>query len=64
MDPTVHEEKLIIGYHKDEEPLFFNIYINDLFMFVTDCMICDYVDDTTTYVSDYKHPDIWLLVPK
>ena len=39
-------------------PLLFNIYINDLFMFVSSSMICNYVDDTTIYASDYKKEDI------
>ena len=33
-------------------PSLFNIYINDLFMFVSDSMICNYDDDTTIYASD------------
>ena len=32
-------------------PLLFNIYINDLLMFVPDIDICNYADDTTLYVS-------------
>ena len=28
-------------------PLLFNIYINDLFMFVRDTQICNYTDGTT-----------------
>ena len=39
-------------------PLLFNIFINDLFMFVSDSMICNYADDTTIYVSDYKNEEI------
>ena len=30
-------------------PLLFNIFINDLFMFVSDSMTCNYADDTTIY---------------
>ena len=33
-------------------PLLFNIYLNDLFMFVNDAEICNYADDTTIYASD------------
>ena len=33
-------------------PLLFNIYINDLLMFVPDIEICNYADDTTLYASD------------
>ena len=33
-------------------PLLFNIYLNDLFMFVKDTQICNYTDDTTIYACD------------
>ena len=33
-------------------PLLFNIYFNDLFMFVNDAQICNYADDTTIYACD------------
>ena len=33
-------------------PLLFNIYINDLFMFVKDAQICSYADVTTIYTCD------------
>ena len=33
-------------------PLLFNIYINDLFMFVKDAQICNYADDTTIFACD------------
>ena len=33
-------------------PLIFNIYVNDLLMFVPDIEICNYADDTTLYASD------------
>ena len=39
-------------------PLLFNIYINDLFMSVSNSIICNNVDDTTIYVSDYKNEEI------
>ena len=39
-------------------PLLFNIYLNDLFMFVTDCKICNYADDTTIYVCDGNHENV------
>ena len=39
-------------------PLLFNIYLNDLFMFVTDCKICNYADDTTIYVCDGNHGNV------
>ena len=33
-------------------PLLFNIYLNDLFMFVKDAQICNYADDSTIYACD------------
>ena len=39
-------------------PLLFNIYLNDQFMFVTDCKICNYADDTTIYVCDGNHKNV------
>ena len=39
-------------------PLLFNIYLNDLFMFVTDCKIYNYADDTTIYVCDGNHENV------
>ena len=39
-------------------PLLFNIYLNDLLMFVTDCRICNYADDTTIYVCDDNHENV------
>ena len=39
-------------------PLLFNIYINDLLIFVPDMDICNYADDTTLYVSDTDTIDI------
>ena len=56
---SMERERLVMGCHKDLLwGLFFNIYINDLFMFVTDSMICNYADDTTIYASNRKHTDI------
>ena len=34
------------------KPLLFNIYINDLLIFVPDIDICNYAEETTLYVSD------------
>ena len=39
-------------------PLLFNNNINDLFMSVSNSIICNNVDDTTIYVSDYKNEEI------
>ena len=33
-------------------PLLFNIYLNDLFMFMNDAQISNYEDDTTIYACD------------
>ena len=33
-------------------PLLFSIYLNDLFFFLKDVVICNFADDTTTYISD------------
>ena len=33
-------------------PLLFNIFINDLLMFVPDIEICNYAGDTSLYASD------------
>ena len=39
-------------------PLLFNIYLSGLFMFVTDCKICNYADDTTIYVCNGNHENV------
>ena len=33
-------------------PLLFNIYLNDLFIFLKDVGICNFADNITTYISD------------
>ena len=33
-------------------PLLFNIYINNIFMFISNSQLCNYADDTTLYVID------------
>ena len=33
-------------------PLLFNISLNDLFFFLKDEAICNFADDTTTYIYD------------
>ena len=35
-------------------PLLFNIYLNDLFYFITDTDVCNFADDTTLYDTDMK----------
>ena len=39
-------------------PLLFNIYINDLLLFVQNADICNYADDTTIYTCDKNLRDI------
>ena len=38
--------------------MLFNIIFNDLFMFVSDRMICNYADGTSIYACDYKNEEI------
>ena len=35
-------------------PLFFNVFINDLFMFIESCEICNFADDNTLYSGGMK----------
>ena len=39
-------------------PLLFKIYLNDLFMFLTDCRICNYADYTSIYFCDDNHENV------
>ena len=39
-------------------PLLFNIYLNDLFLFVNDSNICNYADDTTIYVCNRNNENV------
>ena len=39
-------------------PLLFNIYLNDMFLFVLDSKICNYADDTAIYVCNRNHENI------
>ena len=41
-------------YRRDQSlgPLLFNIYINDMFMGLTDTEVCNYADDTTLYACN------------
>ena len=32
--------------------MLFNVYLNDLFLFLKDVGICNFADDTTKYISD------------
>ena len=39
-------------------PLLFNMFMNDLFLFVNDSNICIYADDTTIYVCDHNNENV------
>ena len=39
-------------------PLFFNVFINDLFMFIENCEICNFADNNTLYGSGIELPSI------
>ena len=39
-------------------PLFFNSYINDLFIIKGDTEVCNYADDTTYYAHDTSAADV------
>ena len=39
-------------------PLFFNIYICDLFFFVNDTYVANYADDTTPYIAEDTIPEV------
>ena len=45
-------------------PLLFNIYLNDLFFFLKDVDICNFDDDTTTYISDESLENVLKLLEK
>ena len=45
-------------------PLLFNIYLNDLFFFLKDVGICNFADDTTTYISDESLEHVLKLCSK
>ena len=45
-------------------PLFFNFYLNDLFFFLKDVGICNFADDTTTYISDESLDNVLKLLEK
>ena len=32
-------------------PLLFNIFLNDIFLFISKCQLCNYADDSTLYKS-------------
>ena len=35
-------------------PLFFNVFINDLFMFIENCGVCNFADDNAIYSSEIE----------
>ena len=50
--------QLLVCWIGIKQHLLFNIYLNDLFLFVSDSKICNYADDTTIYVCDRDHENI------
>ena len=42
-------------------PLLFNIFLNDIFLFVSKCQLCNYADDNTLYDSEknMQKMEIW-----
>ena len=45
-------------------PLLLNIYLNDLLFFLKDVGICNFADDTTTYISDESLESVLKLLEK
>ena len=43
-------------------PFLFNIYLNDLFFFLKNVGICNFADDTTTYISDESLENVLCLL--
>ena len=39
-------------------PLLFNIFINDIFLFITSCKICNFADDNTLYACGVSVQDV------
>ena len=39
-------------------PLLFNIYINDLFLFLNNTVVCNYADDTTLFACDINTDNV------
>ena len=53
-------ENIIAGVPQGSilEPLFFNIFFNDLFLFVSNSCLSNYADDNTLYASGYNLEEI------
>ena len=51
---------LILGVPQESvlEALLSNIYLNDLFFFLNNVVICNFADDATTYISDESLGDV------
>ena len=45
-------------------PLYFNIYLNDLFLLLKDVGICNFADDNTTYISVESLESVLKLLEK
>ena len=46
-----HWTEVITGVPQSSilDPLLFNVFLNDIFMFISKCNFCDYADDNTLY---------------
>ena len=53
-------EKIIAGVPQGSilGPLLFNIFINDLFVFVSSSNLSNYADDNTLYASDFNLEEV------
>ena len=53
MDSFSEWERIIAGVSQGSilGPLFFNIFINDVFLYIEKSDLCNYADDSTLYAS-------------
>ena len=56
---SAHGQEPSWAYHKVQPwALLFNIYLNDLFMFLEETEICNYADDTIIYACGPNTEDV------